>query len=204
MNTEMNQEIFTKLAKRETGHQGVNMMIPDSLKKNARKLCRELNTMDPDDRPGTLNVYQSLFGGSTDLLFIAPPFHCDYGFNITFAGLAVVNYNCTILDTSEVRIGKNAFIGPNVCLSCASHAIDPQQRAEGITLSKPIVLEDDVWIGANSVICPGVTIGKGSVIGAGSVVNKSVPAGVVAAGSPCRVIREISEQERIDPESLDY
>lgn len=128
---------------------------------------------------------------------IAPPFHCDYGFNIHLKGLAVINYNCTILDTSPVYLGKNIFIGPNVCISCIDHAIDPVERAKSVTISKTIQIEDDVWIGANSVITEGVHIGAGTVIGAGSIVTKDIPAGVVVSGNPCRVIREIAEDDKI-------
>ena len=114
----------------------------------------------------------------------------------------MINYNCVILDTSPVDIGANVFIAPGVCVACAGHAIDPEQRAGGVGTSKPINIGNDVWIGANSVICGGVTIGDGSVIGAGSVVNRDIPAGVVAAGNPCRVIREITEKDRISPEKI--
>ena len=127
-----------------------------------------------------------------------PGFRCDYGFNIHTHGLAFINYNCVILDTSPVHIGANAFIAPSVCISCVGHAMDAQQRAETITTSAPITLEDDVWIGANAVICGGVTIGKGSIIGAGSVVTRDIPAGVVAAGTPCHPLRPVTEADKID------
>ena len=104
--------------------------------------------------------------------------------------------------TAPVHIGANAFIAPGVCLACAGHAIVPEQRSAGIGTSKPIVIEDDVWIGANTVVCGGVTIGKGSVIGAGSVVNKDIPAGVVAVGNPCKVLRPITEEDRVTPLSI--
>ena len=91
-----------------------------------------------------------------------------------------------------------------MCLACAGHALDPEQRAEGIGTSRPITLEEDVWIGANAVVCGGVTIGKGSVIGAGSVVTRDIPAGVVAAGVPCRVIRPVTEADRIPPEQMAF
>lgn len=200
----MDYETFRKLSERSEGHQGINMNIPDELKSKARTLCWKLNALNPDDRESAMEICRSLFGKCSEMLYLMPPFHCDYGFNISFDGVAVINYNCTILDTSSVRIGHGVFIGPNVCISCATHAIDPEQRARGVAMSKPVVLEEGVWIGANSVICPGVTIGKGSVIGAGSVVNKSIPAGVVAAGSPCRVLRSVTEEDRIPLEELDY
>ena len=140
---------------------------------------------------------QQLLGTCHPLTFIEPSFHCDYGFNIHSHGLAVINYNCVILDTSPVHIGAGAFIAPGVCLSCAGHSIDGEQRSTGISTSKPITLEDDVWLGANVVVCGGVTIGDGCVIGAGSVVTRDIPANSLAAGSPCRVIRQITEQDSV-------
>lgn len=110
----------------------------------------------------------------------------------------MINYNCVILDTSPVWIGANVFIAPGVCLACSGHAILPMQRADGIGTSKPITIEDDVWIGANATVCGGVTIGKGSIIGAGSVVNKDIPPGVIAVGNPCRILREITEEDVIN------
>lgn len=131
-------------------------------------------------------------------------YNCDYGFNIHTHGLTVINYNCVILDTSPVNLGAGVFLAPGVCLACAGHALDPEQRAQGVGTSKPITLEDGVWIGANAVVCGGVTIGQDSVIGAGSVVTRDIPAGVVAAGVPCRVIRPITEADRIDPAQMAF
>ncbi len=96
------------------------------------------------------------------------------------------------------------LFAPGVCIVCAGHSINPEQRAKGISTSKPITIGKDVWIGANAVICGGVTIGEGSVIGAGSVVTKDIPPMVVAAGNPCRVIREVREDDKIQPEDLAF
>ena len=101
-----------------------------------------------------------------------------------------------------MHIGENVFIAPGVCIACAGHSIDPVQRAEGISTSKPITIGKDVWIGANAVICGGVTIGEGSVIGAGSVVTKDIPPMVVAAGSPCKVIRSVQEEDKISKDEM--
>ena len=102
------------------------------------------------------------------------------------------------------ELKANAFIAPGVCIACAGHSIEHEQRAKGISTSKPVTIEKDVWIGANSVICGGVTIGEGSVIGAGSVVTKSIPANVVAVGNPCRVLREVREEDRIPMDELAF
>ena len=123
-------------------------------------------------------------------------------FYIHFHGFALLNYNCVILDTSPVNIGNGVFIAPGVCIACSGHAIDPIQRSQGIGTSAPITVEDNVWIGANTNVCGGVTIGSNSVIGAGSVVNHDIPSGVVAAGVPCKVIRKISDKDKIDSSEI--
>lgn len=189
--------------KSSQGYVGQNRAIPGEWKEKARRLCWEYNQSAPDQQARS-ELLKQLLGTCHPLTFIEPAFRCDYGFNIHTHGLAVINYNCVILDTSPVHIGAGAFIAPGVCLACAGHALDPEQRAEGIGTSRPITLEEDVWIGANAVVCGGVTIGKGSVIGAGSVVTRDIPAGVVAAGVPCRVIRPVTEADRIPPEQMAF
>lgn len=186
------------------GYTGQNRSIPPELKANAQRLCWEYDQTSPDQKERRQAILQALLGTCHPLTFIEPSFRCDYGFNIHTHGLAVINYNCVILDTSPVHIGAGAFLAPGVCLSCAGHALDPCQRSEGIGTSRPITLEEDVWIGANAVVCGGVTIGRGSVIGAGSVVIRDIPAGVVAAGVPCRPIRPVTEQDKIPPEQLAF
>ena len=198
------EEKLLAVLKGPEGYVGQNRNIPPEWKANAQRLCWEYNQSPPDQGERRRAILQELFGTCHPLTFIEPMFRCDYGFNIHTHGLAVINYNCVILDTSPVHIGAGTFIAPGVCLSCAGHSIDPRQRSQGISTSRPITLEEDVWIGANAVICGGVTIGKGSVIGAGSVVTRDIPAGVVAAGSPCRPIRPVTEQDRIPPENLAF
>jgi maltose O-acetyltransferase len=168
------------------------------LQLTAKQRCWEYNQTQPKEAEKRRNILVSLFGSCHELTFIEPSFRCDYGFNIFTHGLVVINYNCVILDTSPVHIGAGVFIAPGVCISCAGHAVDPEQRAGGVCTSAPITIEDEVWIGANVTVCAGVTIGKGSVIGAGSVVTKDVPAGVIAVGCPCRVVRPITEKDRIE------
>ncbi|GLS91433.1 maltose acetyltransferase [Psychromonas marina] len=164
----------------------------------AKQLCWEFNQTNPQDSAKKGEILSKLFGTYHENVFIESMFRCDYGFNIHFHGFAIINYNCVILDTSPVHIGNEVCIAPGVCISCAGHAIDPKQRAQGIITSAPITIEDEVWIGANATVCAGVTIGKGSIIGAGSVVTKDIPAGVVAVGNPCRVMRTITEKDRLD------
>ena len=172
---------------------------PLALQDRAKLLCWQYNQTRPDEGERRAALLRELFGDCHPQTFIEPSFRCDYGFNIHTHGLTVINYNCVILDTSPVHIGENAFIAPGVCIACAGHAVDAAQRAAGIGTSRPITIGPDVWIGANATICGGVTLGAGSVIGAGSVVTRDVPAGVIAAGSPCRVLRPVTEADRVEP-----
>lgn len=176
--------------------------IPSDKQNQAKKLCWEYNRTSPDEQEKRREILNQLLGTCHPLTGIEPDFHCDYGFNIHTHGLVVINYNCVILDTSPVNIGAGTFIAPGVCLACSGHAIDPEQRSLGIGTSAPITIEDKVWIGANTTVCGGVTIGAGSVIGAGSTVINDIPAGVVAAGSPCCVIRKITEKDKISQDKI--
>lgn len=167
--------------------------------RHAKELCFKYKNASIDEREGIL---KELFGTYNNSVNIEPSFHCDYGLNIHFHGFALLNYNCVILDTSPVNIGNGVFIAPGVCIACSEHAIDPIQRSQVIGTSAPITIEDNVWIGANTTVCGGVTIGSNSVIGAGSVVNHDIPSGVVAAGVPCKVIRKISDKDKIDSSEI--
>lgn len=185
--------------------QGYNLNhdeMPLNIQKKAKTLCFYYNQTGPEDDLKRSEILKQLLGSYNPLVFIEPSFHCDYGFNIHTKGLTIINYNCVILDTSRVDIGENVYIAPGVCIACSSHPIEPNQRKEGILSSKPIIIEDDVWIGANSTICGGVTIGQGSVIGAGSVVVKSIPSNVVAVGNPCKVLRKINDQDKVKLDHL--
>lgn len=168
----------------------------------AKVLCWEYNRLHPDDEAKKQEILQALFGTVEGPLAIMPTFRCDYGFNIHTHGFVFINYNCTILDTAPVHLGNGVLIAPHTVLACPGHALDPVQRREGVAVSAPIVIEDNVWIGANCTICGGVTICAGSVIGAGSVVNRDIPAGVVACGSPCRVLRPLTERDKLSPSEI--
>ena len=196
---EVNDE-FMKILKQDKGYCHVQKGPGSEEQKKAKRLCCEYNKTSPDDEIERKRILHELLGTCSESFFIQPNFQCDYGMNIHIHGFTFINYNCCLLDTSPIHIGHMTFIAPGCVISCASHAIHPLQRAEGISISKPIFIEDNVWIGANCTICGGVRIGKGSVIGAGSVVIRDIPAGVVAAGVPCKVIREITDEDII-PES---
>ncbi|MDQ5895409.1 MAG: maltose O-acetyltransferase [Actinomycetota bacterium] len=127
-------------------------------------------------------------GAST---FIEPPFLCDYGFNISIGSDSFINFGGVVLDVSPVSIGDQVRIATNVQLLTAEHPLDPVERRQGINLSRPLTIGDGVWLGAGVIVCPGVTVGENAVIGAGSVVTRDIPAGVLAVGNPCRVVRSI-------------
>ena len=130
--------------------------FPSEKQMKAKRLCWQYNRTSPDEQVKRREILQQLFGTCSPMTFIEPSFRCDYGFNIHTHGLTVINYNCVILDTSPVNIGAGAFIAPGVCLACSGHAIDAHQRSNGIGTSAPITIGDNVWIGANSVVCGGV------------------------------------------------
>ncbi|HSC76180.1 MAG TPA: sugar O-acetyltransferase [Pseudomonadales bacterium] len=155
-------------------------------RQRAKKLCMQLNTFRVDQTKARQPVYQELFG-SIGSAFIEPDFFCDYGYNIFIGENFFANHHCIMLDAATITIGDRVLLGPSVHLYTTTHPLDAHERASGMQLTAPIVIEDDCWIGGNSVIMPGVTIGKGAVIGAGSVVTKSIPAGAVAFGNPCKI-----------------
>lgn len=191
--------------KEDKGFVGNAMHIPREAQAKARRLCWKFNNSDPDDPKAQRDILMRLFGTYYSSVYLMPSFRCDFGFNIHFKGFALVNYNCVFLDTSPIRIGRSVLIGPGVVLACAGHPIHPEQRcSSALETSEPITIEDGVWIGANSTVCGGVTIGEGSVIGAGSVVTSDIPKGVIAAGVPCKVLREITEVDRIAPERIEF
>ena len=191
--------------KEDKGFVGNAMHIPREAQAKARRLCWKFNNSDPDDPKAQRDILMRLFGTYYSSVYLMPSFRCDFGFNIHFKGFALVNYNCVFLDTSPIHIGRSVLIGPGVVLACAGHPIHSEQRcSSALETSDPITIEDGVWIGANSTVCDGVTIGEGSVIGAGSVVTSDIPKGVIAAGVPCKVLREITEDDRIAPERIEF
>lgn len=159
-----------------------------------KKAMRAFNDSEPDDMQNRLKLMSELFGKPTKA-WIEPPFYCCYGTNITIGEHSYINMNCSFIDDGKITIGKAVMLGANVAIATVGHPIKPDMRKYMYT--DPVVIEDNCWIGANVTICPGVTIGKNSVIGAGSVVTKDIPANVVAVGSPCKVLREIGERDEI-------
>ncbi len=157
----------------------------------ARLLLKQLNDSRSDQQELRQQVLKDLIPSQGDNLWIEPPFYCDYGSNISVGDKVYFNFNCVILDVMEVLIGNNVLFGPSVQIYTAMHPIDWKERATGLEFAKPITIGSDVWVGGGVIICPGVTIGQRSIIGAGSVVTRDIPENVFAAGNPCRPIRSL-------------
>ncbi len=183
------------------------MLIPQDIQQKARQLCWKYNMTDPSDGMAQATFLRELLGSWSENVAIMPHVHFDYGINTYFAGghFTFVNFDCVFLDTSPIFIGEDVFIGPKCVLACAGHPVNSEQRrTEPLTQSKPIHIGNNVWLGASVTVIGGVTIGDGSVIAAGAVVTKDIPAGVVAGGVPCKVIRPITEADRIKPEEIKF
>ena len=162
---------------------------------HARDLCQELNATRESRESERRRILVELLGKGGDTVWMQPPFYCDYGSNIELGERVFFNSNCTVLDVCRVRIGDNTLFGPGAQVLTPMHPLDAALRRKQ-EYGKSVEIGSDVWVGAGALILPGVTIGSGTVIGAGSVVTRDVPAGVFAAGNPCRVIREITPGER--------
>jgi maltose O-acetyltransferase len=160
----------------------------------ARELCQELNATRAGQEERR-RILRRLFGQGGDTVWMQPPFYCDYGTNIELGERVYFNFNCVVLDVARVIVGDYTLFGPAVQIYTATHPLDATLRRRQ-EFAKPISLGSDVWIGGGAILCPGVQIGSRSVIGAGSVVTRDIPEGVVAAGNPCRVIRSLSDSDR--------
>lgn len=161
----------------------------------ARLLIKELNDSREDQVAERSRILKSLIPHAGDGLWLQPPFYCDYGYNIVVGDKVFFNFNCVVLDVAQVTIGSRTLFGPNVQIYTTTHPMDYKERASGLEAARPISIGEDVWVGGSAVICPGVHIGDRSVIGAGSVVTRDIPADVFAAGNPCRVIRSLAPKE---------
>jgi len=164
--------------------------------RKGKEKCYRYNQLCPNDYEAQRKILAELLGFMGENTVITPPFWCDYGYNITVGNCFYSNHNLIITDGAKVSFGDNVFIAPNCCFTTAEHAIDPEMRKAGVEIAKPITVGNNVWIGAGTTVLAGVTIGDNSVIGAGSVVTRDIPANVVAFGVPCRVQREITEEDK--------
>ncbi len=182
----------------ERRNNGMTYITDDSVMQEqvkARKLTLALNTADRSDFKHLKEIVCELFAKTYDDTFVNPPFYCDYGFNIEVGKNFFANYNCTMLDVAKITIGDNCFMAPNVSIYTAGHPVHPVARNSMYEYGIPVTIGDNVWIGGNTIICPGVTIGSNVVIGAGSVVTKDIPDWTICAGNPCRVIRKITDED---------
>ncbi len=172
----------------------------------ARDLTREYYFSDYRDGEKRREILSELLGGIGENVAIDTPFYCDYGSNIFIGNDVIININCTFVDNRPIYIGNQVLIASNVQVYTATHPVLPQERYVSgwkdkktdyyRTYASPVEIKDNVWIGGGSIILPGVTIGENSVIGAGSVVNRSIPANCVVVGNPCKVIRCFENEER--------
>jgi len=161
-------------------------------RERARDLCQALNATREGEQEERRRILRELFGAGGETVWMQPPFYCDYGSNIHLGERVFFNFNCVVLDVCPVRIGDYTLFGPAVQILTPLHPMNAELRRKE-EYGAPIEIGSDVWVGAGALILPGVRIGDRAVIGAGSVVTRDVPAGVVAAGNPCRVIRAITE-----------
>ena len=162
-----------------------------------RKKLYKLNNTEPWRIDEMSSQFREIAGRVGKNCTLFTPFTCDYGFNIEVGDNFFANYNFTVLDVAKVKIGDNVFIAPNVSIYTAGHPLHPEARNSMYEYGIAVTIGDSCWIGGNAVICPGVTIGSGVVIGAGSVVTKDIPDNCLAAGNPCRVIREITDEDKL-------
>lgn len=164
--------------------------------RRGQELCQYYNSIRITDLEERLRTLKELLGKTGENPYIVPPFYCDYGSNIELGDNVFVNCCCVFLDEAKITIGDNVFIAPQCGFYTAGHPLDPDKRRQQLEYALPITIGDDVWIGGMVCVMPGVTIGSRSVVAGGSVVTKDIPEGVLAAGNPCRVIREISPEDR--------
>lgn len=192
----MSSDARTELEKLEAGEQ--YMFLDEEVaarKERAVVLTRAFNDADPTDHATQDRLIRELLGSTGEFISVQQPFRCDYGPNIHVGDGFLTNDNVTILDIAPVTIGEHVMIGPNTLISTVGHPLDRRGRREWGAFAEPVTIGDDVWIGGNVTILPGVTIGSNVVVAAGGVVSRDVPDGVVVGGVPARVLRELVDDE---------
>lgn len=166
-------------------------------RKVAREVIFSFNSLSPGEAEKRGNMLNQLLGQTKEKFHIEPPFRCDYGYNIEIGQNFYSNYNLVILDCAKVTIGDNVLIGPNVSIYTAGHPLHHELRNLDYEYAFPVSIGYNVWIGGNVVINPGISIGDNSVIGSGSVLTKDIPENVIAAGNPCKVLRKITDEDKL-------
>lgn len=166
------------------------------LRHKGLKLLQDFNQANYDAYELRSNILKEMFGQVGKNIHITPPLYVDYGANVYIGNNFYANTDCTFLDVNKITFGNNVMLGPKVAIYTAGHPIDKDVRNTGLEFGLPIKIGDNVWVGGNTIINPGVTIGDNTIIGSGSVVTKDIPADVIAVGNPCKVLRTINEQDR--------
>jgi galactoside O-acetyltransferase len=182
------QELYTDV--------GPGLEALEESRVRGKELAREYNALEPRDLANRERVLRELFGTLGTGVWVEPPLFVAYGAHTHLGSSVYLNTGATIVDDSPVHLGDRVMFGPHVTLATAGHPLHPEVRATGLQFSAPIVIEDDVWIGAHATVLPGVTIGRGSVVAAGAVVHADVPPWVVVGGVPAKVLRTITEADR--------
>ncbi|EPR70806.1 sugar O-acetyltransferase [Cyclobacterium qasimii] len=163
----------------------------------ARQLLKELNHELPGDIAHTNKIVHKLFKSVGKDFGLEPPFFCDYGYNISVGDQVFFNFNCVLLDITPIKIGNRSMFGPGVHIYSATHPLDAKTRGSSLEFGKPVTVGDDVWVGGGAIICPGVTIGDRSIVAAGAVVTRDVPADVIVGGNPAKIIKNIDQGEKM-------
>jgi len=160
-------------------------------RRHCRLVCERFNATSFGDTASRRAILEGMLGEIGEDADVMAPFECDYGYQVTVGARSFINYGAVVLDAAQVRIGDDVQIGPNVQLITALHPLDPTERRRGTETAKPVTIGDGAWLAAGVIVCPGVTIGADTVIGAGSLVTKDMPAGYVCYGNPCGAVRKI-------------
>ena len=178
-------------------------VVDDELEREqarAQELVERYNATRHGEQELRERLLRELLGEVGEGVVVRPPFRCDYGSHISLGAGTFVNYGCVLLDVAPIHVGANCQLATNVQLLTPMHPIDPEPRRAGWEAAEPITVGDNVWLGGGAIVCPGVTIGENTVVGAGAVVTRDLPAGVVAVGSPARVLREIDARDAVAPD----
>ena len=165
-------------------------------RQKGKALCWEINRLHPEELDKRCELLSRLFGKMGEYVWLEPPIYTSYGSNVTVGDYVYFNFGTTLIDDYKITIGSHVMFAPNVSIAVTNHPLHPELRRRGEMYALPVVIEDWVWLGTGAIVCPGVTIGEGSVIGAGSVVTRDVPPYVLAAGNPCKVIRKLTDRDK--------
>ena len=171
-------------------------ILPENKSIHGKKIIQKINNTPIEEKETIVALERQVFGKTGDNLYVTPPFQVDYGRHVEIGNNFYANMDCIFLDVNKIKIGNNVMVGPRVSFYTAGHPIDPQIRIEELEFGLPITVEDNVWIGGNATILPGVTIGKNSIIAAGAVVTKDVAANTIVGGNPAQLIRAINEEDQ--------